>query len=732
MGVRLTAWLLVVVPMAGAGCGTVRTKPNPDALEVESLNFEGTQQVAERDIRERIVTAPSPWWPSWTPFVGRTEWFDANTWQADLRRITRVYEAHGFYQARIVDDVVTETERQSVKLTVTVFEGTPARVRRLDIVGLEGVEGLSANLRSKLRLRPGDVFLESHWNDDKRRIVESLHEAGYAEAGLSAEAMVDVDGAKVDVSMVVDPGVRYRFGDVFVPVVVGRVVPSRLIKEQAQIELPPGEWYSDSALVEAQARIFRMGAFGAVKVNRMIPDRERGILQMSVEAKEAAFRSRRFGFGAGGDLIRNDVRVFGEYIDRNFGLSRLFAPDAVLDKLTLRGKVGYAVLPNLPDFIRRSVEGDEGVQHGPIGDLSAEYEVPRVFNTRTVSLQSSLGVTRTLDNAFNYWSAETKVGFRWEPTVHVTVEPSVRANAYLLQSEIPQAITPTGAIAPSAAIGCPLFPAVCFVGFLELNAEWDRRDNKLAPKEGFFFSASTQTGFSQTTRLTPFVRFLPEARGYFSFGEEKRLTVAGKLRAGWLFGIGEGETPIVARFFSGGAYMRGFNQRRLSPMAVVRTGEGPLPSNELGLDGRPLCQRSAAGECIRGDLGTTVPIGGDGLFEGSVEVRYEILDKLTLAVFFDAGMVTADPLLVNTNWARDFYTAVGIGLRYRTPLAPIRLDLAYRLPFVGGPLLNKDPAQPAYFTQSGCFFNLGATSATNYAGAPDSVCTFHLSIGEAF
>jgi translocation and assembly module TamA len=427
-------------------------------------------------------------------------------------------------------------------------------------------------------------------------------------------------------------------------------------------------------------------------------------------------------------LIRNEVRLFSEYVDRNLGFARLFSKNALLDKLTLRGRLGYAVLPNLPEFIRREVSGEGGTNHGLVGSLNVQYEVPRVFNTRTVSLATSLELSRVLDNAFNYFGGELKLGFIWRPTVNWLLYPSLNANAYLLQSEVQQMATGG---APSAALGCPTAPSLCVVGFADLTVEYDRRDDKLAPRSGYFLSASLQGGLSQTTQFTPFIRVLPEARGYVSFGAGRRFTLAGKLRAGTLVGLGGGETPIVARFFSGGASMRGFNQRRLSPMAVIPIGTGPLPSNELGLDGQPLCQRDAAGNCLVGPLGATVPIGGDGLFEASLEFRVDVTDSLTLAVFVDSGLVTAEPLGPATDLAAHLYTAVGFGVRYRTPIGALRSDVAFRLPF-GGPLLAKDPTQPAYFTQSGCFFNLGASGSTTYAGAPDSVCTFHLSIGEAF
>ncbi|MCU0695947.1 MAG: BamA/TamA family outer membrane protein [Myxococcaceae bacterium] len=726
-------WSSVVALLlfAMCGCGTVdaaRKRPSPDALEVVSLDLEGARAVPAQDLKARIVTSASPWWPWWTPIVGRTEWFDANTWQADLRRLTRVYESRGYYQARVLEDAVVETKAQTVKLTVKVFEGKPAKLRRLTRTGLDGLEGLDREkLDRALTLSEGRTFLEDDWAADKVTLVSALHEAGYAMAEVVGEAVIDLDAPAVDATLQVTPGPRYRIGQVFAP--IGAVVPSKLIIDVASVDLEPGRWYSDSMLADAQARIFQMGVFSAVKVNRGIPDPTTGTLPIIIDAREAPFHSQRWGGGAGGDLIRNEVRVFYEYVDRNLGFAKLLSKGALLDKLTLKARLGYAVLPNLPEFIRREASGEGGTNHGPVGSLNVQYEVPRVFNTRTVSLTTSLELSRVLDNAFNYFGGELKLGFVWRPTANWLVYPSVNANTYLLQSEVQQMATGG---APSAALGCPTFPALCVVGFTDLTVEYDRRDDRLAPRSGFFLSASAQAGLSQTTRFTPFIRLLPEARGYVSFGASRQFTLAGKLRAGTLVGFGGGETPIVARFFSGGAYMRGFNQRRLSPMAVVPLGTGPLPSNELGLDGQPLCQRNAAGDCLVGPLGATVPIGGDGLLEASLEFRVDVTDTLTLAVFVDSGLVTAEPLGPATNLATSLYTAVGFGVRYRTPLGPIRSDVAFRLPFIGGPLLPKDPGQPAYFTQSGCFFNLGASGSTTYAGAPDSVCTFHLSIGEAF
>jgi translocation and assembly module TamA len=708
--------------------GCVHAPPTPESQEIDSVTIEGTKAISEGDLKKKIVTTESSWLPAWVPVFGHIEWFDPSAWQADLRRLTRSYEANGYYQARVLEEVVSPSKPGHVKVLVKVHEGLPARVTKLTITGLEQVP---AEVLAKVMADPpvvvGEIFLEERWQTMKGLLLQRLREAGFAEAVIEGDAEVDVEAAKVDATLTVQTGRRYRFGKIFVATDPGAAVPAKLIADVASGAVTEGAYFSDTAMQEAQARLLQMGVFGAVKVNRGAPDAEEGTVPVVVDIKEAAFRSLRAGGGFGFDLIRNEVRGTVEYTDRNLGLSRRFLADARLDRLTLKGRLGWAFLPTFINVL----QGDPTSKNGPIGRLTTEYEVPRLGGIRTLSFQGSLDLSRALDSAFDYLGGELKVGVIWRPRSDISIFPSLNFDTYLLntQASVRDNI-------PIAALGCPL-GAPCLISFLDVTAELDRRDNKLEPHDGYYLGLSVQGGLSATNGLKPYFRVVPEARGYVSFGRQKRVTLAGKLRVGTL--ISDADTPIVARFFSGGSNMRGFNQRRLSPqIAVPRTVniDDPRCPPRTAATQPAGCPRTVQVQVY--DDGETLPVGGNSLIEASLELRWNVWGDLVVALFSDWGLVSSAPLGAKTDFANSLYAAVGVGLRYRTVLGPIRLDLGFRLPFIGGPLEVQLNGAREFRSNPGCFFGTFAPATQpmgtplKYGGSPDSLCNFHLSIGEAF
>ncbi len=348
---RLSATLSVLLLCA---CATT-SGAGPEGPRVQHLTIEGAQQIPERELKERIATTESPWYRKlfpWLP-VGEDPRFDPNAFQADLRRIERYYQARGFYQADVVDEAVLGPGGEpvdedaplpkQVSVRIEVHEGDPTRVSEVDIQGLADLpENERREVLHELPLRQGELFREDAWEGTKEAISTRLRERGYAEARVDGEVQVDVDEHTALARLEVEPGKRYVFGRIFVATEARPVVNPQRILEQARGALREGAPYSESALADAQARVSRMGVFSAVKVNRGLVNREAGTVPVVIDVREAKFRSVRAGGGLGaefGRTGRTEVRLLGEYTDRNFlgGLRRL----------TVSGRVGYAWIPSL-------------------------------------------------------------------------------------------------------------------------------------------------------------------------------------------------------------------------------------------------------------------------------------------------------------------------------------------------------------------------------------------------
>ncbi|MGQ0508408.1 MAG: BamA/OMP85 family outer membrane protein, partial [Myxococcaceae bacterium] len=647
-------FLLALVATLTA-CAT--TGPKPTGPEVKKLKIVGAKQVSASEVESKILTTENSLL-SFLPWIDK-EHFDPSAWQADLRRVERFYQAKGYYQAKVIGDEVKEAGKNGVSLVMKVSEGEPTKIDSLEI---EGLDELPPEHREKtldeFPLKKGDIFAEEHWAGVKDLVQGRLRELGYAEATADGEVQVDVATRKASITLTITPGQRYKFGNLFAATDPKPVVPPKRIIEQAEGAITKGDWFSESALAEAQARIFAMGVFGGVKVNRGAPDRESATVPIVIDVRESKFHTIRGGPGIGIDAYSNSVRLTAEYTDRNFfgGLRRM----------TVGGKFGYAVIPAIWTTITNK---------GFIGSLRGELEQPR-FIFRDVRGQVAIEGESGVEPAYSFLAARGKMGLTYQPVSTFAVTTSYAVEAYLLTNGDVAADLNVGTL----GFGCRAQQSgndcVVTLSYLEQVAEWDRRNDRNDPRQGTYASLALQEGGGPLGGSFKYVRLLADIRGYASFLEDNRLTFSAKLRFGTL--LSGSESPIVSRFFSGGSFMRGFNARRLSPMywipRVYYTGP------ESTTQGRDTADLAAANAGTAAS-GNTVPVGGNGLFEGSVEARYAFPNDIMVASFLDVGMVSEQAL---PNLADNYY-AIGLGLRYLTGIGPIRVDFAYRLPF--GPAL---------------------------------------------
>ncbi len=682
---RLLAFAVISV-----GCASQQKKQAP---VVRDLRIEGNEAISSRQIRKKILTAKTGWWPFATK-----HYFDPVSWEADLRRIVRLYETRGYYQARIAQQEEIP-QPKGVALVVKVDEGPVTKVGTLDVRGLDQLPAADRQAALvKMPLEVGTPFTESDWDSAKSELVHRLHERGYAKATVEGAALVDVKTHLAALTLVVQPGLKYHFGGIDVKTAPESQVPAVFVWEQARLAIHEGEVYSDEALEEARRRIFGMGVFGSVNVAIGKPDDATATLPVVVTVREAPFHTLRLGAGLVIDQIHQEARLIGDWTNRNFlGGTR---------KLTLHAEAGWAFLPNIYAVATNDVS--VAPRSGPVADLGATFQQPRLGGHPTLKQQSSIELARTIQQTYDNLGGRLSAGVVWQPRARVSIFPAYHLEIdYLNGSPINSAAT-----AP-LTLGCQTTSGSCtvYLSYIEEVVTWDRRDKLLEPRNGFYTSLSLQQGGGPLQGDFGYVRVLPEVRAYASFLDDDALTFAARLQLGELWSI-TGESAVVIRFYGGGANsMRGFSERRLSPLLEV-----PVPGTDQSVPNPPT---------------ETVPIGGNGMFTGSFEARYSVLENLRVAAFVDVGQVTSG--LFGLSDLPGVLWAVGAGLRYLTPIGPIRLDIARRLPFGTLPVLYQDYGGVitpiSYAVDESCF---GLFGSNPNSPVTDDACVLQISIGEAF
>ena len=373
---------------------------------VRDLSFSGNHALSSRDIEKQIATSSTGWWP-----MATKRYFDDAIWDADLRRIVRLYESRGYYQARIVRSSVTPRPHNGVALQVEIDEGQPTRVSAVDIAGLDGLSEVDRRVAlENPAVAVGKPFTEHGWASLKGSLHDRLRNRGYAEIAVDGKALVDVETRQAALDVAVRPGQRYRFGELQIDTGGGKAISPDWIREEVRLAISPDEVFSADALVEAQRRLIGMGVLGAVRVEPGTPDPATLRVPVKITTSEAPLHTLSFGGGVRIDQIRNEGRVIAEWSNRNFlgGMRRL----------TLHGEAGWAFLPGIYDFIRSS----SPTRNGPIARLRGEFAQPRLFGRASLRELTQLELEHTLEQTYDATAARLGNGIIWKPRSSLEIQ----------------------------------------------------------------------------------------------------------------------------------------------------------------------------------------------------------------------------------------------------------------------------------------------------------------------
>jgi len=602
---------------SGADTETIQyTVDRGPRYKLVGLKITGNEYFDEKTIRERLSSTPA------TLIRYRRGRFSQALLESDVAAVENLYHSNGFHDVRVSagTEPVSPDRAQEVTLTIRIEEGPQQFVSELTSEGIS--EANLGYVRGLIGSTPGQTFSEANLITDRDNILSFYYNNGYPNATVSFSARESEDPSQVDLHLAVEEGLRQY---VRASLIGGlEVTDPELVHSRIRVE--PGAPLSQVGIVESQRRLYDLGIFARVDTAVQNPDGLEDRKYVLHQFEEARQWSINAGVGAqiariGGGTADFDnpggSAGFSPRLSFGVGRSNMFG---VAHTASLQSQVSDTRQRVLTNYIAPHFQGAENVSLS----FTALYDFSRDINT--------------FDST------------RWEGSVSINEQLS-RSNSLQYRLTYRRVKTDNIALDP---ILIPIFARSVRVGLVAMGLTRDRRNDPLQTTRGSYNALQAEVATKYLGSETDYLRLVGRNSTYHPLGRD--IVFARSLTIGWLANTAADNAkkpiPLPERFFSGGASShRGF------------------PDNQAGPR----------------DPTTGFVVGGRAVVLHSLELRFPLVgDNLRGVLFHDAGNVYLEmqkfSFRVRQRDETDFNYMVhsfGLGVRYRTPIGPIRFDLAF-------------------------------------------------------
>ncbi len=616
---------------------------------------------------------------------------------ADAQRIIDVYRRQGRYAATVEPQLI-ELDDSRVNLVFEINEGNTTKVQSINFIGNKAF--------SDSQLRDIMTTTQSGWFDfitsagiydperlrlDRELVRQYYLKNGYADVRvLSANAELARDGSGFYLTITIDEGPRYTFGDVRIENSLPELQPETI---ESAILTVSGNTYDASQIDKSVEKLTLATAERGFAFARVRPRADRDPIARTISltylvdegARIYIERINVIGNGRTKDhVIRREIRlVEGDaynplLIDRaKKRLKRL----GFFKKVEVRRRPGSARDRVVIDFMveeqstgELSFGGGYSTNEGVIGDISIT-ERNLLGNGQYLRLKLSGSVKRAqIDLSFTeprFLDKNLSAGFDlFHKEVDLTDQASYKSRKtggnlrlgfplteniwisthYRLTRDQLYDIKKGASLAVKDAEGTQ------FTSLLGAAVSYDTRNHPTNPNRGLYLWLGTD--FAGLGGDVSYVRAQAEARAYYPIWN--KVTLVGRVIGGHIEGVGE-DVRLLDLFYKGGETVRGFD----------RAGLGPR------------------------DLKTNDALGGATFWAATAEVRFPLpfLSEtigMSGALFADAGSVfgasgravraLSDCKVAGASCLADdnsIRASVGGSIIWNSPLGPLRADYAF-------------------------------------------------------
>ena len=663
---------------------------------------------------------------------------------SDAESMHGLYDANGFLEAKVAGQVLDNYKGKGgdVFVRFAIQEGEQTRVASLAIEGIQAFK--EEELLGVVGSTPGQPYSDFNVTTDRDNILALYFNEGFPEASFTSTADRVTDKTQTAGSAEAKPGTveknqkKEEEQENKSKPEAAQAAPVRLVYHitegpqtrvrrillsgyrrtrarvlQREIRVKTGAPLREGDVVESQRRLYNLGVFNRVTIEPQNPDGSDPEKDIVVLVEEAKRYTMAYGGGFEVQRLASTTNPTGGEIQA--------APRGIfeLTKVNLTGRA---------DSLSLKLRGSTIEDRALLG-----YSIPNTFGNSHYSTQATAYTEKTQD-------INTFTEMRYEVSGQLTNQMTP-LTTLLYRYAFRKVLVSSLNIAPEEI---PLFEQPTLVS--EFGVTWlrDARDNPADATKGNFNSADFNIASTSIGSSASFLRFFFQNSTYHPI--KRRFSFARSIRIGIL-------EPFA-------------NTQSLkfpAPTANACTGAAPPgPTPEI----IPLPERffGGGGTSLRGfalnqagprDPCTGFPVGGQAMLVFNQEFRFPLRlpyvgTQLGGAIFYDGGNVysrldritfrayspkpvfalqdPAQPASATnptvcvyncTNELNYFAHTIGFGLRYSTPVGPIRIDLGYQInrPFLVVPCVSSTtgtPVTPLCFKGTQLprlqiFFNLGST-----------------------
>ena len=738
-GATLLPCLAAVLLLLGAA--PVAAQVEEEKPEIVDLKFQGVKAVKLDELRESIITDESHCrsflfkpvcWVTKSRLFYERQYLDRDELVRDLLRLRVFYWKRGYRETQ-VDTVIAPRGREKVALTFLVDEGPPTIVS--DVSVLQTKQVLPARLVARRTLlKAGDPLNMIKLDSMRIRLEADLWDRGYADAIVDTTTGISADGLSAQVRLVLNPRWLTTIDEIHVH--GNEKVKERTIRRS--LTFHEGDLFLREDLLRSQRNLYESNLFRRAVIE--LSDEETGIDStkiVDITVQESPPREARLSFGF---TTADFVQAEGRFTHYNFtgGARRLIVTGAVGNLFARQLNNRFIFSDNHTNF-----GSDQDRYYAPTYNASAEMQQPWFGSARNALALSVFTHRRSepgiyVDRGYGTSATFTRevmlrapasLNYRFEVTTVEAGDVYFCVNFGVCDRPTLDALRGHQRISP-----------------LTLTGNIDRTNDPFSPNRGHRGRITLEHASGFTASDYRYNRATTEAAAFMQI--RRRGALGGHVRLGWVKGIessgqalggfvGEQVLHPRTRFYAGGAQsVRGFGENQLGPRVLTISMEQLRTSRREEGDPPACPEPTPIVECDPNNPAYADrhfqprPLGGNTVAEANVELRFPVWDKLTGAVFVDAGVVTQniDRSLPGSRAA----VTPGFGVRYRSPVGPIRVDIginpgrAERLPVISEEIVNGERRLVRLNSRREY-----AVARGGFMGVLDRM-VLHLSIGEAF